>query len=305
MLFSSRRRLKFWIVSIEAGDGKQTFRFLLCMDSTKRWWKTLGNPKRNKTDSYVNQSFFRFNEKQFQWREESKTNTLLFHFVLKAAGLPLPLIWNYMDWRQNLEEWLTMVISQQFVTSYHYSCCSVTAAILWQPHVVPWPTFNLLNFNWSCCLESFYIGELYLDWNYIDQSFYNYSSSSWTQYSILHQLVKGQMCYSNPFIHISDLRAIKQFTQKSERNVSTKWKEKLDRHITITSCLIAKCEETWQVHRKKLYTFLPHDLLIIFCLQTCWSNCLGLELVSWIPVTPCNSFTPIDAPPSVSHPDLV
>ena len=38
------------------------------------------------------------------------------------------------------------------------------------------------SYNWSCFLERFHMGKLYLDWNFIDQSDNNHSSTSSTQY---------------------------------------------------------------------------------------------------------------------------
>mgnify|MGYP001794535062 CR=1 FL=1 len=54
-----------------------------------------------------------------------------------------------------------------FVRSCQSSCCSVTAAIFWQHHVL-WQMSHLLNYDWSCCLGRFYMSKLYLDWNFID-----------------------------------------------------------------------------------------------------------------------------------------
>ena len=57
------------------------------------------------------------------------------------------------------DDWLIMVIEQRY-SDVQSSCCPVTAAIFWQRYVMFWPTPNLLHYNWSCCLERFYMGKL-------------------------------------------------------------------------------------------------------------------------------------------------
>ena len=46
-------------------------------------------------------------------------------------------------------------------------------------------------YNWSCCLERFRMGKLYLDWNFIDQLDNNNSSTTPTQYTYLPFACEG------------------------------------------------------------------------------------------------------------------
>ena len=79
-------------------------------------------------------------------------------------------------------DWLIVVTSSNTIT-FRQSCCyPVTTTICWQLYFVDLPMPNLLHYNqkllvyplrynWSCCLERFYMGKQYVHWNSFGQSY--------------------------------------------------------------------------------------------------------------------------------------